>query len=76
MDSERKKAELEALVANRNEANKLLDHLRERMRKEEATKDAMEAERQRIADLEKARHEEELAKIKAAEVRAASCCWP
>jgi len=68
MDTERKKAELEALCEKRNDAKKKLDYLRERMRKEEATQEAMEAERQRVAQLEKLRHEQELAKIKAAEL--------
>lgn len=68
MDTERKKAELEALSERRNEEKKVLDHLRGRMAKEEATKEAMEAERLRVAELERARHEAELSKIKAAEV--------
>jgi hypothetical protein len=68
LDTDRKKAELEALAETRNAAKLKLDHLRERMAHERATKDAMEAERQRVAAMERLRHEEELARIKAAEV--------
>lgn len=68
IDTDRKKAELEALHEKRNAAKEVLDHLRGRMEKEKASKEAMEAERQRVAELERLRHEKELAEIKAAEL--------
>ena len=68
IDTERKKAELEALHERRNTAKERLDHLRSRMKEEEASKEAMEAERQRVAELQRLRHDKELAQIKAAEL--------